>query len=165
MKSRNRMIGAQGLAAAVLAAALLAGCQNASVPGSAASSSPESAPPAVDMEKASEPLARSVQVDGVLYWDTGLLDHAARCGVMDGELTSTVEPDEAPGADDQSNFGTGFGYQRGMLEHTIEVYIEDEGWCVFAEEGVSLEQLAQQLAENGAAETIPAGEGAQTQPE
>ena len=34
-----------------------------------------------------------------------------RCGNMDGEITSTVDGTEIPTEDNQSNFGSGFGYQ------------------------------------------------------
>lgn len=74
----------------------------------------------------------SVMVDGVLYLDTGRVSDALRCGVMDGEITSTVDSSEVPTEDNQSNFGTGFGYQYGP-EGTIEVYI-NEKWCIFATE-------------------------------
>ena len=33
----------------------------------------------------------------------------ARCGTMDGEITSTVDGTEIPTEDNQSNFGSGFG--------------------------------------------------------
>ncbi len=75
----------------------------------------------------------SVMVDGVLYLDTGRVSDALRCGVMDGEITSTVDSSEVPTEDNQSNFGTGFGYQYGP-EGTIEVCITEK-WCIFAAEG------------------------------
>lgn len=78
-----------------------------------------------------EDTTRMVMVDGVLYADTGRLSQAeGRCGVMDGYLTSSVASG-APTRDDQSNFGTGYGYQLGFEEGTIEVYIGQE-WVVFA---------------------------------
>lgn len=43
-----------------------------------------------------------------------------RCGVTDGEITSTVDGSETPTEDNQSNFGTGFEYQYGS-EDTIEI--------------------------------------------
>ena len=53
-----------------------------------------------------------VMVDGKLYYDTGKESTvSARCGVMDGEITSTVDGSEIPTKDNQSNFGTGFEYQ------------------------------------------------------
>lgn len=74
---------------------------------------------------------RMVMVDGVLYADTGRLSQAeGRCGVMDGCLTSSVASG-APTRDDQSNFGTGYGYQLGFEEGTIEVCIGQD-WVVFA---------------------------------
>lgn len=70
-----------------------------------------------------------VMVEGTVYCDTGRRSEAARCGMMDGEITSEVERSEEPEEDNQSNFGTGFGYQYGA-DGTIEVLYEDE-WCIF----------------------------------
>ena len=39
---------------------------------------------------------RMVQVGGELYIDTGEHITLARCGVMDGEITETVGPNEVP---------------------------------------------------------------------
>lgn len=69
-------------------------------------------------------------VDGTLYYDSGresTID--GRCGVMDGEITSTVGGNEIPTEDGQSNFGTGYGYQR-TGQDQIEIYINDK-WMVF----------------------------------
>lgn len=75
-----------------------------------------------------------VMVDGTLYLGTGHESTVeARCGVMDGEITSTVEGNETPTQDDQSNFGAGYGYQYGPRKGTIEIYMNDK-WCVFTEE-------------------------------
>ncbi len=83
---------------------------------------------AVEMLEASnKPLM--IMVDGAVYCDSGRRSSAARCGVMDGEITSEVERSEEPAEDGQSNFGTGFGYQYGS-DGTIEVFYEDE-WCIF----------------------------------
>ena len=71
-----------------------------------------------------------VRIDGKLYYDTGresIMD--ARCGTMDGEITSTVDGTEIPTEDSQSNFGSGFGYQYGA-DDTIEIYM-NEKWFVF----------------------------------
>ena len=76
-----------------------------------------------------------VMVDGSLYLDTGFTSDVARCGVMDGEITSTVDGSEKPTEDDQSNFGSGYGYQYGGTDGTIEVYMND-AWCIFATEDV-----------------------------
>lgn len=67
-----------------------------------------------------------VVVDGVLYQDTGRISTELRCGMMDGEITSTV--DTVPAEDDQSNFGTGYGYQYGT--NGVEVSIDGE-WHIF----------------------------------
>lgn len=71
-----------------------------------------------------------VRVNGKLYYDTGRESTVSgRCGNMDGEITSTVDGTEIPTEDNQSNFGSGFGYQYGS-DDTIEVYM-NEKWFVF----------------------------------
>ena len=65
-----------------------------------------------------------VMVNGTLYLDTGHESTIeARCGVMDGEITSQVDGSKQPTVDDQSNFGTGYGYQYGATEGTIELFM------------------------------------------
>lgn len=72
-----------------------------------------------------------VMVNDKLYYDTGKESSIeARCGNMDGQITSTVDGTEIPTENNQSNFGTGFGYQYGSEENTIEVYM-NEKWIVF----------------------------------
>lgn len=76
-----------------------------------------------------------VMVDGVLYLDTGMESTAmARCGVMDGEITSQVDGSQEPTIDNQSNFGTGYGYQYGAIEGTIEINMNDKWWIFATEE-------------------------------
>lgn len=71
-----------------------------------------------------------VRVNGKLYYDTGKESTVeGRCGNMDGEITSTVDGTEIPTEDNQSNFGSGFGYQYGA-DDTIEIYM-NEKWVVF----------------------------------
>lgn len=71
-----------------------------------------------------------VMVDGKLYYDTGKESEIKdRCAMMDGEVSSRVEGTEVPAADDQSNFGTGYGYQYGT-DDTIELLINGK-WIVF----------------------------------
>ena len=80
-----------------------------------------------------------VMVDGKLYLDTGMESSVeARCGVMDGEITSTVDGTQKPTQDGESNFGTGYGYQYGPQEGTIEIFM-NEKWWVFATEEVCQE--------------------------
>lgn len=70
-----------------------------------------------------------VMVNGKLYYDTGRESTEARCGNMDGKIDSSVEGWETPTEDNQSNFGTGYGYQYGQ-GNTIEIYM-NEHWWVF----------------------------------
>lgn len=75
-----------------------------------------------------------VMVNGELYYDTGRLsDVTARCGNMDGSIDSSVDATETPTEDNQSNFGSGYGYQY-WGENTIEVNIDGE-WVVFERRG------------------------------
>lgn len=76
-----------------------------------------------------------VMVNGELYLDTGHESSVgARCGVMDGEITSTVDGSEKPTENNQSNFGTGFGYQYGATEGTIEICMNGKWWIYATEE-------------------------------
>ena len=76
-----------------------------------------------------------VMVNGTLYLDTGHESTIeARCGVMDGEITSQVDGSKHPTVDDQSNFGTGYGYQYGATEGTIELFMNGKWWIFATEE-------------------------------
>lgn len=76
-----------------------------------------------------------VMVNGELYLATGYESTVdGRCGMMDGEITSTVEGWEKPTEDDQSNFGSGYSYQYGSTEGTIEIYINEKWWIYATEE-------------------------------
>lgn len=84
-----------------------------------------------------------IRVKGDLYYDSGEISEELRCGMMDGQITSMAEGE--PTEDDQSNFGTGYGYQYGV--DTIEVCIDD-AWHVFlpyeAERTVDWNSLSEQ---------------------
>lgn len=76
-----------------------------------------------------------VMVNGTLYLDTGHESKIeARCGVMDGEITSQVDGNKHPSVDNQSNFGTGYGYQYGATEGTIELFMNGKWWIFATEE-------------------------------
>lgn len=76
-----------------------------------------------------------VMVDGKLYLDTGMESSVeARCGVMDGEITSSVDGTQKPTQDGESNFGTGYGYQYGPQEGTIEIFMNEKWWGFATEE-------------------------------
>ena len=55
---------------------------------------------------------------------------------MDGEITEQCGSSEVPAKNNQSNFGTGYGYQYGSAEGTIEVLLDDGNWYIFAEKEV-----------------------------
>ena len=108
--------------------ALLPGCESRQEPNhanapqlpSSPTNAPESAQPILSDRR---PM---VMVNGKLYYDTGKESSLqAWCGTMDGEISSAVDPSEVPTENNQSNFGTGYGYQYGE-EDTIIVYIDDK---------------------------------------
>ncbi|MDO4333396.1 MAG: hypothetical protein Q4C58_12040 [Eubacteriales bacterium] len=87
-----------------------------------------------------------VMVNGELYLDTGeVSDITARCGTMDGEITSEVDGSEIPTKDDQSNFGTGYGYQY-VDENSIDIFLpygsdsDDMRWIRFEKEKTTAEE-------------------------
>lgn len=78
-----------------------------------------------DPEKTSGDYPPCVMIDGVVYKDTGYNDSMLGCGNMDGEILSSVDGSQLPTEDNQSNFGTGYGYQ-GSSAGQIVVVIDDE---------------------------------------
>ena len=81
-------------------------------------------------------IAPIVMVDGVYYMDTGFESQRSnRPDGFDGEITSSVSHSGMPYDNDQSNFGTGYGYQYGEFDGTIELYL-NEKWWIFARDDV-----------------------------
>lgn len=71
-----------------------------------------------------------VMLDGKMYYDTGKESNIIpKYGVMDGEITSTVEGTKIPTKDNQSNFGAGYQYKYSS-DNTIEINMNDK-WYVF----------------------------------
>lgn len=62
-----------------------------------------------------------VMVDGIIYKDTGYVSSMHGCGNMDGEITSTVDETDLPEENNQSNFGSGYQYQRSSEGQLIVV--------------------------------------------
>lgn len=79
--------------------------------------------------KEAAPLARMIMVDGEIYIEAGVSDISPSCGVMDGEITSTVEANEIPRQNNTSNFGKAYEYQFAG-EGQINIFIGDE-WIQF----------------------------------
>ena len=78
-----------------------------------------------------------VMIDGDLYLGTGKeSDINARCGVMDGKITSTVSAQETPTQNNQSNFGNDFEYQH-VDQNNIDIVINGK-WMRFKKEGDAL---------------------------
>lgn len=64
-----------------------------------------------------------VKVDGTIYGDTGYENAMVTCGTADGEIKTSVDGKSMPEKDDESNFGTGYGYQvweKGYINVEIE---------------------------------------------
>ena len=64
-----------------------------------------------EKEVEEEAYPKAVKVSGTIYEDTGFENAMVTCGTMDGEIKTTVSEKEMPVNDDESNFGTGYGYQ------------------------------------------------------
>ena len=78
-----------------------------------------------DKEKDYLRVLKEKMVDGVIYKDTGYVASMPGCGTMDGEIVSTVAGTELPSENNQSNFGSGYHYQRSS-EGQLIVVIDDE---------------------------------------
>lgn len=118
-------------------ALILIGCnQNAPTPGSDGPSKPIGIPDKEKKTESDEVLwdrRPMVMINGELYFDTNReSDIEGRCGVMDGELSSTVDGSEIPTQDNQSNFGNGYEYQY-VDENNIDIYINGK-WIRFEKE-------------------------------
>lgn len=72
---------------------------------------------------------KMIKVRDQVYISTDTVVNVLRCGVMDGEIDSTVENGVLPEKNNQSNFGTGYGYQIRSAD-IVDVYIEGE-WIMF----------------------------------
>lgn len=83
-----------------------------------------------------------VMLKGELYLDTGHeSDIDGRCGVMDGEISSTVDGSEIPTQDNQSNFGDGYEYQY-VDRNSVDIYMNGK-WIRFEKE--TIDDLSIQL--------------------
>ena len=82
-----------------------------------------------------EETKKAVRINEKLYLCTDEIISEIRCGVMDGVISSAIESYRYPIENDQSNFGTGYGYQYGSREGTIEIFMNDQ-WFIFATEEV-----------------------------
>ncbi len=118
-----------------LLALLLTGCGNAEPKTTEAevgtqSTNDVSTLPDTTEQKPVADAPMMVMVDNTLYKSAGEVSTIdGRCGNMDGEITSqTANGTDAPTENDQSNFGSGYGYQ--AIDDHIEVLIDDQ-WIVF----------------------------------
>ena len=72
---------------------------------------------------------KAVKVSGTVYEDTGYINAMVKCDTADGEIKTTVSEKELPANDDESNFGTGYGYQV-WEDGYINVQIDNK-WILF----------------------------------
>ena len=76
---------------------------------------------------------RMVKVDDRLYMDMGYVLSALKSGKEDGKILTSN--DEAPEKNDESNFGTGYKYQKDDIKY---LYVEiDNKWQVFQDITIS----------------------------
>ena len=76
---------------------------------------------------------RMVRVDDRLYMDMGCALSVLKCGTADGEILTSN--DEYPEKNDESNFGTGYKYQKADIKY---LYVEiDNKWQVFQDIAIS----------------------------
>jgi hypothetical protein len=69
--------------------------------------------------------------NGKLYYDTRKESTiTAGCGMMDGQITSNIDSNEIPTIKNQANFEGQYGYQYGIEENTIEIFMDNK-WYVF----------------------------------
>lgn len=88
----------------------------------------------IDDSREKDALTPMIRVDGVLYIYTGRLNtDELMCGTYDDRIASTVNRNEKPDKDNQSNFGTGYGYQCGK-NNTMNVFIDGKCYIFAAEE-------------------------------
>lgn len=74
-----------------------------------------------------------VMVDDRTYVDMGYVLSALKCGTADGEIRTSN--DEAPEKNDESNFGTGYRYQKADIKY---LYVKiDNKWQVFQDIAIS----------------------------
>lgn len=62
-------------------------------------------------------------INGRLYYDTGEVSDNPVFSELDGRLENSVLSGQVPGAEGESNFGTGYGYRYGIND-TVEVEID-----------------------------------------
>lgn len=72
---------------------------------------------------------RYIQVDNYIYMYTGYIMENVKCGTADGEIRTTVDSDQFPEKDDESNFGTGYRYQ--IYDKGIIIVQIDNKWHIF----------------------------------
>lgn len=119
------------LSLTLIMAMALVGCNSNDVydPGSGEKSKPITLDDIEKEENLQCDLIPMVMINDKLYFDTNKVSTEARCGVMDGEITSEVLSTETPTENNQSNFGTGFGYQI-WSNDTIQILIDGK-WYEF----------------------------------
>lgn len=114
-------------------------------------------------EAAPNELPPQVMVDGVIYIDTGIESAGPKdTQNFDGKILTTVSGDKQPTKNDQSNFGTGYGYQLGETKGTLDVYINEKWWTYATEEVRNQLQHPEQFALLGVAPILTVNYGEQS---
>lgn len=72
----------------------------------------------------------AVMIKGRLYYDTGTESPFMRHCVWHGVITSAVDSSQMPTEENQSNFGTDFGYCY-ITDDAVDLFI-NEKWIIFA---------------------------------
>ena len=87
----------------------------------------------IDKNKSEVRKSRMVRVDDRLYMDMGYVLSALKSGKVDGKIITSN--DEAPEKNDESNFGTGYRYQKADIKY---LYVKiDNKWQVFQDIAIS----------------------------
>ena len=105
----------------------LVGCSQTKVDDNGAN---QTAVPTDNQQAESVDLIGMVMIDGQLFISSeNESDISARCGNMDGEISTHVANNQIPDEHNQSNFGSGYKYQF-VDENNVDIVI-DKKWIRF----------------------------------
>ncbi len=120
---------------------LLTSCNN----GSETVTTPtDSGSTSTSEESGTEDIPYMVTVDGHTYMSMDYVNSFLKCGTPDGKITESVDRNQIPEKDNQSNFGTGYEYQFWDESH-INVKIDDK-WIFFQNIAISARLIPDSVA-------------------